>query len=156
MKKCSCCGEEKSLDSFTKKNSTKDGLNHSCSSCTKLRSKNHYDQNKKQYLDRNKKVKFSNREKIWNLLCSSKCTDCGEENPLFLEFDHLKDKTYNVSSMIGSCRWNQILKEISKCDIVCCHCHKLRTYQRLNTWYYQQWLKQKEVVSPVATNELKE
>jgi L-lysine 2,3-aminomutase len=62
----------------------------------------------------------------------SGCVDCREKNPIVLDFDHLKDKKYNVSRMIhDGFSWKAILKEINKCEVVCANCHRIRTYFRL-------------------------
>lgn len=63
-----------------------------------------------------------------------KCQDCGEGDPLFLDFDH-KDrsqKSYNVSdhARIGY-SLARILKEVEKCDVVCANCHRRRTAVQL-------------------------
>ena len=63
---------------------------------------------------------------------ASGCTDCGETNPIVLDFDHLKDKKYNVSRMIhDGFSWAAIKKEIAKCEVVCANCHRIRTHNRL-------------------------
>jgi len=63
---------------------------------------------------------------------ASGCMDCGETNPIVLDFDHLKDKKYNVSRMIhDGFSWAAIKKEIAKCEVVCANCHRIRTYNRL-------------------------
>jgi L-lysine 2,3-aminomutase len=60
------------------------------------------------------------------------CYDCGEKNPIVLDFDHLKDKKYNVSRMVhDGFSWKAILKEIEKCEVVCANCHRVRTHNRL-------------------------
>jgi hypothetical protein len=49
-----------------------------------------------------------------------------------LDFDHLRDKKYNVSRMIhDGFSWKAIQKEIEKCEVVCANCHRLRTHNRL-------------------------
>ena len=63
---------------------------------------------------------------------ASGCMDCGETNPIVLDFDHLHDKKYNISRMIhDGFSWKAIKKEIEKCEIVCANCHRIRTYYRL-------------------------
>ena len=58
--------------------------------------------------------------------------DCGINNHIVLDFDHIKDKKYNVSRMIhDGFTWASIKKEIAKCEIVCANCHRIRTYKRL-------------------------
>jgi hypothetical protein len=60
------------------------------------------------------------------------CIDCGINNHIVLDFDHIKDKKYNVSRMIhDGFIWAAIKKEISKCEVVCANCHRIRTYKRL-------------------------
>lgn len=64
---------------------------------------------------------------------SKGCADCGESNPIVLDFDHLKDKKYNVSRMIhDGFSWKAISKEMEKCEVVCANCHRIRTYNRLS------------------------
>ena len=63
---------------------------------------------------------------------ASGCTDCGVTNPIVLDFDHLKDKKYNISRMIhDGFSWAAIKKEIAKCEVVCANCHRIRTHYRL-------------------------
>ncbi|EOJ2848600.1 hypothetical protein [Klebsiella quasipneumoniae] len=46
MKKCSRCGEEKTLDNFGKNKRKADGLHYWCKSCCSAHKKEHYQQNK--------------------------------------------------------------------------------------------------------------
>ena len=63
---------------------------------------------------------------------ASGCMDCGETNPIVLDFDHLHNKKYNVSRMIhDGFSWAAIKKEIAKCEVVCANCHRIRTHDRL-------------------------
>lgn len=62
------------------------------------------------------------------------CQDCGEVDPVVLEFDHRDDKIMDVSTMIGSRSWSVIQAEIAKCDVVCANCHRRRTAKRFG-WY---------------------
>lgn len=63
---------------------------------------------------------------------SSGCVDCGVNNHIVLDFDHLSDKKYNVSRMIhDGFSWAAIKKEIAKCEVVCANCHRIRTHDRL-------------------------
>jgi hypothetical protein len=73
-----------------------------------------------------------NHKKLWDFLLKSSCLDCGIKDARVLEFDHMRDKKFNVSRAVsGSTRsWNTILKEIEKCQIVCANCHRIRTQER--------------------------
>jgi hypothetical protein len=77
--------------------------------------------NKQQFKSRLQKIKED-----------SGCVDCGVGNHIVLDFDHLKDKKYNISRMIhDGFSWAEIKKEISKCEVVCANCHRIRTHDRL-------------------------
>ena len=63
---------------------------------------------------------------------ASGCVDCGIKNHIVLDFDHLRDKKYNVSRMIhDGFSWKAIMKEVAKCEVVCANCHRIRTHFRL-------------------------
>jgi hypothetical protein len=61
---------------------------------------------------------------------SNPCVDCGETDPVVLEFDHLRDKEFNVSQRLEYRNWQKVLEEIEKCDVVCANCHRRRTLTR--------------------------
>jgi hypothetical protein len=58
------------------------------------------------------------------------CSDCGESDPLVLEFDHLADKSFGIAQGLRDRSWQAILDEIAKCDVVCANCHRRRTARR--------------------------
>lgn len=61
------------------------------------------------------------------------CMDCKEDYPYYiLEFDHRPEheKLFNLSQSKGY-SLEQIKAEISKCDVVCSNCHRLRTWARV-------------------------
>lgn len=61
---------------------------------------------------------------------------CGESHPAALDFHHLGhvDKILNVADMLKD-GWSidSMLKEISKCEILCSNCHRKKHYEKLNT-----------------------
>jgi hypothetical protein len=61
-----------------------------------------------------------------------RCADCGEDYPYWmLEFDHLRDKSFTIGRFSSKTTNLEIIKdEISKCEIVCCNCHKNRTFHK--------------------------
>lgn len=75
------------------------------------------------------------RQYLYNYLLEHQCVDCGNNNPIVLEFDHINPATklYNVSDMKGS-TIEKINLEISKCEVVCSNCHKIRT-AKMQNWY---------------------
>lgn len=72
------------------------------------------------------------KKRLAEIKQASGCTDCGESNHIVLDFDHIRDKKYNVSRMIhDGFSWAAIKKEIAKCEVVCANCHRIRTHKRL-------------------------
>lgn len=68
-------------------------------------------------------------QKIRDYLVSHPCVDCGEKDPLVLDFDHVRGaKKDNISRMIRHIyAWSTIEAEIAKCEIRCANCHRRRT-----------------------------
>ena len=58
------------------------------------------------------------------------CVDCGETDPIVLEFDHLGDKSFCIGTGFRDRNWQSVLDEIAKCDVVCANCHRRRTARR--------------------------
>jgi hypothetical protein len=74
------------------------------------------------------------KQKLAQIKESSGCVDCGINNHIILDFDHLHDKKYNISRMIhDGFSWAAIKKEIAKCEVVCANCHRIRTHDRLTS-----------------------
>lgn len=86
----------------------------------------------------NKRLRIERNYKyVVDYLSSHPCVDCGERNPLVLEFDHLDDKHKNVSEMVRTgYSIKKINMEIEKCSVVCSNCHRLRTIRRANAYPY--------------------
>jgi hypothetical protein len=73
-----------------------------------------------------------------NYLSDKYCIDCQTTDFRVLEFDHLREKKTDVSRMVaGGYAWASILKEIAKCEIVCCNCHRIRSFKRVNSYKIQ-------------------
>ena len=68
---------------------------------------------------------------VLEYLLEHPCVDCGESNPIVLEFDHVRGKKYKAVSELMS--WDYSLKtlkdEIAKCDVRCANCHRIKTAQ---------------------------
>ena len=66
------------------------------------------------------------------LLKDVPCLDCKKSYPHYvMDFDHLRDKKFNLCKALASRRTLRIVKEETlKCEIVCSNCHRIRTYKR--------------------------
>lgn len=139
IKICSKCGDEKSIDDFAFKNKEKDIRHSACRECTSLATKKHYKNNKKYYKDKakvyDKIVRTENLQFIIDYLKEHPCIDCGENDPLVLEFDHIKNKFKNVSRLVSDhVSIDKIKEEIDKCEVRCANCHRRKTAKQLG-WY---------------------
>ena len=128
MKYCTICKKEKHKDEFNKKASTKDLLQNKCRECSRAQSKKHYKENKRYYLDKNKRK----RERLKKLLVELKskpCMDCKQTFPSYvMDWDHQGNKDYIVSRLIRHGSVTRLLNEIKKCELVCANCHRIRTH----------------------------
>lgn len=68
---------------------------------------------------------------IDNIRKSGRCFDCGNIDNRVLEFDHVPErgvKKHNITNNSLGIKAREV--ELSKCDLVCANCHRIRTYQR--------------------------
>lgn len=76
---------------------------------------------------------------IFSYFSTHPCVDCGETDPIVLEFDHIERKTKiaAVSEMVRLQRpWEVITKEIQKCEVRCANCHRKRTAKQRGYYLY--------------------
>jgi len=74
------------------------------------------------------RLRAASQTLMWAYLASHPCVDCGETDPVVLEFDHTRDKAHNVSAMAaGGWVWTRIEEEIAKCEVRCANCHRRKT-----------------------------
>ncbi len=73
-----------------------------------------------------------NKEWINELKLQKGCVDCGyKTHPHALDFDHLPGHTKSFEISRSKVRsQQQLLAEISKCELVCANCHRIRTSAR--------------------------
>ena len=59
------------------------------------------------------------------------CADCGERDPVVLEFDHVGAKRAEVSMLVRRGVLPAVpMQEIARCEVVCANCHRRRTAGR--------------------------
>lgn len=81
---------------------------------------------------RHKRFTIQRQEAI-RLLKNVPCTDCGNVFPApCMDYDHVRgEKAFDLGKAANKgYRWELVLQEIAKCDVVCANCHRLRTYNR--------------------------
>lgn len=63
------------------------------------------------------------------------CVDCGESDPVVLDFDHVKgEKRRAIADMVSNYYSIKTIKdEIRKCEIRCANCHRKKTHERMHS-----------------------
>lgn len=144
---CSSCKQEKSLDDFYRAGETK--RQSRCKQCSNTRrwegGRFHDEEHKQKVLASNRESYARNRDNRlrrqferrlkWKAvavgLLGGTCVDCGQDNPMVLEFDHRDpdSKAFEVTKAFSSpvrYPWSVVEEEIAKCDLRCRSCHALR------------------------------
>lgn len=70
--------------------------------------------------------------KINEIKANTPCADCGKYyHPVAMDFDHIgTNKTQDVSRIVRTGTWEDVVAEMAKCELVCSNCHRVRTYLR--------------------------
>lgn len=125
---------------FYKQKQTADGLHSQCKTCVDAYQAKYYQNNKKKLQKKNRKVRLVLKRKrqlfVLRYLKEHPCIDCGETDPICLDFDHVRGKKLGgISEMIqNTYSENNLLKEIEKCDVRCSNCHRKKTAIQYD-WY---------------------
>ncbi len=74
---------------------------------------------------------YEKRRRIINAIkITASCIDCGyDKDPIALDFDHLRDKKFQISSNVTR-SLKSIFLEIMKCEVRCANCHRKVTKLR--------------------------
>ncbi len=130
FKLCTKCKIIKNKNEFLRDKTKIDGLYSSCKKCgEKYRGKNKKIIQHSNYIFYHKNKKNVN-QKLLEYKLLHPCIDCGEKNPLVLEFDHLGNKKFGIAIMYGGrYSWDSIYREIQKCVIRCVNCHLVKTHK---------------------------
>ena len=132
MRTCCKCKKKKYESEFNFKHKATNLLQKACKVCTRKEVRDHYLKNHEYYLlkarQRNAAIRVENKHFIWGYLSTHPCVDCGESDPVVLEFDHVEGvKRESIAVIIRTNTINVVRKEIQKCVIRCANCHRRRT-----------------------------
>ena len=103
MKKCKCCKKDKPVDDFRRGRK-------SCIDCDK---QNLY------------RIRKERKDLLWKIKTKLDCVICGEKEPICLDFHHKvgSEKKFKIAKA-ESKSWENIMKELEKCVILCSNCHR--------------------------------
>lgn len=134
MKTCPTCKKNETETEFgTRKRRGKVYPNSHCKTCTRIKSKKHYEENKQSYIERSKLRNERDKKLITDFLYEytrNGCKICGIKDFVCLEFHHRdpSEKEIEINKLVRNCSSIQNLKqELAKCDILCCNCHRKET-----------------------------
>ena len=136
-KQCCRCGEVKALEAFSFKDRQKAILHSYCRACHAAWNRGHYERTRATYIAsarrNNARYQAENLRRLIEYLLEHRCADCGEGDPVVLDFDHRDRSTKRmaVSSLLRYTSWAALEAEIAKCDVRCANCHRRRTAQQL-------------------------
>ncbi|HUH08184.1 MAG TPA: hypothetical protein VML96_10305 [Egibacteraceae bacterium] len=133
-KRCSRCDIPKPTADFLRRTGSHRRQSY-CSDCKADYQREWYRLNRERHMVRVKRLREQQSTVNRQIIETAKdvpCADCGMRYPPYvMDFDHVTGrKTRNVSQMRSRASESQLRTEISKCEVVCANCHRVRTFSR--------------------------
>jgi hypothetical protein len=105
-----------------------------CRACSRAYVRDHYQRNTAYYVAKARKrtgiTRSSLRARLLAYLLEHPCVDCGEDDPVVLDFDHIDVASKLVAIAVLVRRVvsrRRVEAEIAKCEVRCANCHRRRT-----------------------------
>ena len=136
MKTCSKCKEEKPFSEFYFEH-YRQKYSEWCACCQKDKNKKYYNLNKDKY----KKNKYERVKWFYDYKKTLKCSHCGENNYIVIEFHHLDpaQKDFGVSMdkipSENSKNKEKFMEEIKKCIPLCANCHRIEHSKQMIEYF---------------------
>ncbi len=133
MKLCTHCWEMKDESEF---NWRHEGVSRwgICRECQRQQKIDWYQEHHEEHLrmkkEYNQNRRDARRQFVLDYLSTHPCVECGESDPVVLEFDHLRDKDKAIGEMISAAAtFEDLESEMAKCQVLCANCHRRRHAQ---------------------------
>ena len=128
-KRCSRCERTLPTGAFSANRRRRDGLQTYCKACKSTVDRQWYEQRGHTQRARNKGYIERNARHLWAYLLDHPCVDCGETDPIVLEFDHVRGEKVNALSNMVRRQFSiaALDAEVAKCEVRCANCHKRKT-----------------------------
>src|SRR5918994_1473435 len=131
MRRCGRCDEFKPVSAFAWRRRARGQFDNYCRPCRAAYKQEHYSANRQRYIDsaqaRKRVVALARAAFLIEFFRTHPCVDCGESDPLVLEFDQRRDKSFDIARGLRDRSWADLLPEMAKCDVICANCHRRRT-----------------------------
>ena len=129
-KRCGKCERVRSITCFAIR-LHRTGLRQAwCRDCRKVYDAARYGKlERERCREKSRALRKRNRDFVFAYLLEHPCADCGETDPVVLEFDHVRgEKEFEVTLRVNNGHsLSKIMGEIAKCDVRCANCHRRRT-----------------------------
>ncbi len=132
-KQCTKCGQWKDEEEFNWRWKALGKRHAECRECHKITKGSYYERNKVKRIAGVMLSKTARRGAarmyIYEYLETHPCVECGETDPVVLEFHHVRGKKREAISMLATygASIEVIREEIEKCDVLCSNCHRRKT-----------------------------
>ncbi len=141
-KKCKKCKLSKPQDNFNFKYKAEGIRSKYCKNCSRLTTQAAYYKKRSYYLERqterNQKEIIKKKIFLYRYLNTHPCMDCGIQDPVVLQFDHVRGSKRHAVSVMVQRRYSlkAVIDEIKKCEVRCANCHARKTATERNYWNY--------------------
>ena len=139
-KSCTKCKKGLPIDMFNWSNKSKGRRESECKVCGRKRHREYHKKNPEVGRIRARRNRHRNRQLVLDYMLEHPCINCGEADPLVLEFDHRdpSEKSFCISNACSRKRsLNVIKEEIKKCDVLCANCHRRKTAKQFRYFNYK-------------------
>jgi hypothetical protein len=138
-KRCTKCGVERALEEFPRRGKRRGSW---CRECVRVHDRESYRTNQ----ERRRRVAETRTRPHEAIICYLRdfllehpCVDCGETDPVVLEFDHVRGtKIAAVSALARNASIKTVVDEVAKCEVRCGNCHRRKTARERNWWIWRK------------------
>ena len=108
-RKCYRCGETKPAAAFSWRRRHLGQRDSFCRPCRKAYGREHYLANRERYIEHARlqtaRLQLERTRFLLDFFVTHPRSDCGETDPVVLEFDHLRDKAFNIGGALSRRSW---------------------------------------------------
>lgn len=143
MKVCQRCGVDRPFAEFQLRRKATGELQPWCMNCMAQYKRQWYSLNRETHIAHVTAMRLEtarvNRARVYAYLAGHPCVDCGQADPVVLEFDHVSgEKYHDVGHMVtGGLTWDAIEREIAKCTVRCVNCHRRKSAREQGIYLYK-------------------